>query len=131
VVADFVARIAGDIAVSPELASDLVWRLAVERFDHADTDAVPTHSWVARWLGVPVEAVLDASAAALTQLEGLADGARRDRIRADPNRYLLLLTVHVESAHADAVEARVRTLLRNFGPWIPPHLVDEVPLVSE
>ncbi len=127
VVADFVSRLAPNIHVSDRLISDLVWRLALEYFGHKRTDPVPTHDWVAGWLGVPVEAVLAASEEVFWRADWGRTEAREARIRAEPELYLNRLATELDSTHRDQIDARVRELVLRMGPWLPPHLVSEVP----
>lgn len=110
-VADFLARLAPEVRVEPTQAANLIWRLVRE--PSAASDDASAHARVARWLGVPTEAVVAASA-----FEGLDDRTRAE-IRRDPGAWLDVVAARVEAAHPVEVEARLSSVAAAARPWMP------------
>ena len=116
------------VELSPELEpsrdarAELAWALARERSLPGFPEGARTHAWLAEWMGVSVEAVGEASQAALASLPGLADQEPRPFIYANPDAYLDALCVSLERSEREAIDARVATIAQDAATILPPEL---------
>lgn len=96
----YVEKISDTLQVSEQVKADALWRLARE----AETGGTQEQSWVADWLGLPVQAVQSAVA---TAFPAGADAELREAIAADPQAYSMALAVALEAENEAAIDARL------------------------
>lgn len=119
-VVDFVARVAPELPLPEIQASNLLMELMQER-ERPDFPAkAPAHAWVARWMGVPVQAVVDATATAFAPVEGASALDTRVAISTDPGAFLDALAGAVEESHGAQVDRRIKRLTSQAQVWMTP-----------
>lgn len=122
VVTHFLVQISPELKVGREPSADLAWQLVRERSAPNYPEDARTHVWLAEWLGVPVEAVGEASEQALASLPTLVGQEPRVFLYANPDAYLDAFSASLESKHKAEVDARVATLMQDTAERLPEDL---------
>ncbi len=117
-VVDFVARIGPELPLPEIQASNLLMELLQERERPDFPATAPAHAWVARWMGVPVAAVTDATATAFAPLQTASAVDTRVAISTDPGGYLDVLTGAVEASHGAQLDRRIKRLTSQAQVWM-------------
>jgi hypothetical protein len=104
VVVGFMEACAPKLQVDRQLLASFAWQLAREQSFPSNNNA--SQLWLSAWLGVPVSAIQQATAAALPT--GTTD--LRASIYADPDAFLNRLSAKLEAEHSEEIHARIEQL---------------------
>lgn len=128
--ADFLARIAPQISVEPDVQSTLLWQLQRERLDPSFPESATAHVWLSRWLGVPLPAVVQATESAMRDLDRRSELDQRVALSERSEGYLDAIAAHIAAHHEREVSEKVAALVAQASPWLPAHLSDEIAALS-
>lgn len=116
---DFVSRIAPSLVVSDAQQRALLGRLQRERIDPAFPASAPTHAWLARWLGVPVEAIAAATSPEAQASAACAEAQGASASHEQITRCLDAIAGQVGVQHAEQITARIDHLIARASQWLP------------
>ena len=113
----FVDEIAPELTVSNEVLAAFGWQLVREQTSPEFPAKSQAHAAIATWLGVPEQAVTQATSAALADL-GVSPADARAAIYANPDRFADVFSASIEAAQGEAVRARAASLARAADPGL-------------
>jgi hypothetical protein len=118
-VLDMLVRMAPSLELHEDQAAAFLWQLAQEQA--VDPAAGTAHAWMERWMGVPLESVVEATAEALAPLSS-DPAALRASLYADPDAALDTIALAIDARNRAEVDARIAELIQLALPWIPGEL---------